>query len=82
MDKQMEMPQGEALEKAMAAAYKVYQENIRDTGELIYRLSRGAKGDMPEKELLEIAMEAVSRCRFSTEQLRDGGKEHGEGAAV
>ena len=60
-------PTGEALEKAMARAYRVYQENTRETGELVFRMIKGAREGVPEKELLEIALEALSRCRISAE---------------
>ena len=70
----MDIPEGEALDRALADAYKVYQDNIRRTGELIYRLTLGAKGSVPEQELLETAEEAISRCRFSAAERSDGGK--------
>ena len=61
------MPEGEALEKAMAEAYRLYQANIRETGELTYRLTKGAREGVPEKELLAIALEALDRCRTGLE---------------
>jgi len=61
------IPEGEALEKAMAEAYRVYQANVRETGELIFQLTKGAREGVPEKELLAIALEALSRCKGSTD---------------
>ena len=55
------------LEKAMAEAYRVYQANVRETGELIFQLTKGAREGVPEKELLAIALEALSRCKGSTD---------------
>ena len=43
-----EMPRGEALERALAGAYRVYQYNIRQTDELIYRITKGAREGVPE----------------------------------
>ena len=63
-----EMPRGEALERALAGAYRVYQYNIRQTDELIYRITKGAREGVPEGELLQTAMTALSRCRFSPEE--------------
>jgi len=63
-----EMPRGEALERALAGAYRVYQYNIRQTDELIYRITKGAREGVPEGELLEMAMTALSRCCFSPEE--------------
>ncbi len=60
-----EMPQGEELERELARAYRVYQFNIRQTDGLIYRITRGAREGVPEGELLEMALTALSRCRFS-----------------
>ena len=51
----------------MARAYRLYQRNIRETGELIYRLTKGARGGVPEKELLGIALEALDKCSFEIE---------------
>ena len=61
------MPAGAELEKAMARAYRVYQDNVRETGELVFRLIKGARDGVPEKELLETALEALSRCRSPQE---------------
>lgn len=58
------MPQGEELERAMAAAYRVYQDNVRETGSLIFDLTKGAREGRSEKELLEIALAALDKCRF------------------
>ena len=58
------MPEGEALEQELAKAYRLYQENIRETGELIFQLTKGAREGVPEGELLDIALQALGRCRF------------------
>ncbi|MBQ9251253.1 MAG: hypothetical protein IJ188_01280 [Clostridia bacterium] len=62
-------PQGEELERALKAAYRLYQANIHDTGALIYELTKGARNGMPEKELLEIALEALEKCRYSADEV-------------
>ena len=64
MEQKESIPEGEALDRAMKQAYRVYQDNIRETGELIYRLTKGAREGAAESELLEIAITALSRCRF------------------
>ena len=58
------MPEGEALEQELAKAYRLYQDNIRETGELIFQLTKGAREGVPEAELLGIALQALERCRF------------------
>jgi hypothetical protein len=75
-------PSGETLEKEMEKAYRLYQENIRRTGDLIYRLTKGAKDGTPEKELIRIAEEAAKRCCFSPEETGRGGDGNGQGTAV
>ena len=64
MEDTKQMPQGEALERELAKAYRLYQENIRETGDLIFQLTKGARECVPEGELLEIALKALERCRI------------------
>ena len=59
-----EMPEGEALTQALAEAYRLYQDNIRETGERIFQLTEGAREGVPERELLETALDALERCRL------------------
>lgn len=61
------IPEGEALDQALAKAYRVYQDNVRETGNLIFDITIGARNGRPEKELLEMALEALGRCRLGTE---------------
>ena len=61
------IPQGKDLDRALAAAYRVYQDNVRETGSLIFDLTKGAREGRSEKELLEIALRALDRCRFGTD---------------
>ncbi len=63
MEKEEKIPEGEELEKLLAQAYRLYQDNIRETGSLIFDLTRGAREGMPEKELLEIALRGLEKCR-------------------
>ena len=63
------IPEGEALTREMAEIYRVYQTNILRTEVDQFRLAKGAKGDLSERELLEIALEALDRCIFSPEEL-------------
>lgn len=58
------IPEGDELVEALNQAYRLYQANIRAADELVYRLTKGARGDVPEKELLAIALEALDRCRL------------------
>ena len=58
------IPTGEALEQQLDKSYRLYQDNIRETGELIFQLTKGAREGVPEAELLDIAMNALDRCRF------------------
>ena len=61
-------PEGEELEKLMARVYRLYQDNIRRADEQVYQLTRGARQGVPEKELLEIALSAMDKCRFSLDE--------------
>ena len=47
------------LKEKMAEAYRVYQRNIREADHLVYELTKGARGDVPEKELLLILADAA-----------------------
>ncbi len=62
-----QIPEGEALEAALAKAYRLYQGNVRRTEQMIYSLTKGAREGMPERELLETALEALKRCRLPEE---------------
>ncbi len=57
----------QALREKMTEAYRVYQRNIREVDHLVYRLTKGARGDVPEKELLETALAALDRCEYGEE---------------
>ena len=39
--------------------YLTYQQNIHKSEELVYDITRGAKGDVPEHDLLLMAVEAI-----------------------
>ncbi len=64
---ELRIPEGEDLEQALSRAYRLYQGNIRQTDELIYRITKGARGNAPEAELLDLTLEALKRCRYSLE---------------
>ena len=68
-EKEIDIPEGDELERAMAGVYRLYQHNIRRTDELIYRITRGARDGVPEEELLNMAMEALERCAVSPEEI-------------
>jgi hypothetical protein len=54
---------------SMEQAYKTYQENIRRADQLIYDITKGAKADVPERELLLMAVEAIARMTDNTALL-------------
>ena len=54
-------------------AYQYYQRNIHAADQLIYRITLGARGNVSERELLGMALEALDRMngtnlRAETEQ--------------
>ena len=51
-----------ALAAKMKDVYRLYQRNIRAVDSLVYRITLGARGDMPEEELLKMAAEAMEKC--------------------
>ena len=51
---------------SMEQAYKTYQDNIRRSEELIYEITKGARGDVSEHDLLLMAVEAISRMTDNT----------------
>lgn len=51
---------------SMEQAYKTYQNNIRKAEELIYDITKGARGDVSEHDLLLMAVEAISRMTDNT----------------
>ncbi len=51
---------------SMEQAYKTYQHNIRRSEELIYEITKGAKGDVSEHDLLLMAVEAIARMNHKT----------------
>ena len=50
----------------MEQAYKTYQNNIRKADELIYEITKGARGGVPERDLLLMAVEAIARMTDNT----------------
>jgi len=70
---------------SMEQAYKTYQNNIRRADELIYAITKGARGDTSEHELLLMAVEAISRMTdntaFRTVVERSLAERSGEGGA-
>ena len=51
---------------SMEQAYKTYQNNIRKADELIYAITKGARGDVSEHDLLLMAVEAIARMTDNT----------------
>lgn len=60
-------PEGEALDRALAEAYMVYQDNVRAAANRIFEITIGARNGRPEKELLEMTLDVLGRCRLGTE---------------
>ena len=54
--------QGEALEEKLKEVYRLYQRNIRAVDPLVYQITLGARGGVPEEELLKLASEALEKC--------------------
>ena len=63
------IPEGKQLEKELAAAYRLYQYNIRQVDEAVYRITLGARNNVPEKELFSLALEALDRCRYEPDEV-------------
>ncbi len=61
-----ENPQTEVDPFSMEQAYKTYQENIRRADQLIYDITKGARGDASEHDLLLMAVEAIARMTDNT----------------
>ena len=51
---------------SMEQAYKTYQENIRKADQLIYDLTKGARGGVSERDLLLMAVEIIARMTDNT----------------
>ncbi len=51
---------------SLEQAYKTYQNNIRKSDQLIYDLTKGARGDVSEHDLLLMAVEAIARMTDNT----------------
>ena len=47
--------------EGLKEAYHYYQRNIHAADQLIYRITLGARGNVPERELLGMALEALDR---------------------
>ena len=77
MEQSLRLPQGKTLEEAMKDAYRVYQANVRAADELVYRITKGAREGVPEGELLDMALQALARCRFSAESGAPDPEERG-----
>ena len=60
-------PEGEALDRALAEAYLVYQDNVRAAANRIFEITIGARNGRSEKELLEMTLDVLGRCRLGTE---------------
>ncbi len=71
---EIRIPEGEELERAITEAYRMYQKNILNTEEAMFRLMKGVKADMPEEEMLAVALDALDRC-ILPEAPADSGKE-------
>jgi len=67
MDDNTQSPETESQNPfSMEAAYKTYQENIRKAGQLVYDLTKGARGDVSEHDLLLMAVEVIARMTDNT----------------
>ena len=54
---------------SMEEAYRTYQNNIRKADQLIYAITKGARGDVSEHDLLLMAVEAIARMTDNTALL-------------
>ncbi len=59
---------------SMETAYKTYQENIRRADALIYEITKGARGNTSEHDLLLMAVEAIARMTDNTALCKVIGK--------
>lgn len=76
MEEERTVPEGEDLDRAVTRGYRIYQHNVREIGEMVFRLTKGAREGVPEKELLAIALDALDRC------VTDEGEINGQSTAV
>ena len=51
---------------SLEEAYKTYQNNIRKSGQLVYDITKGARGNVSEHDLLLMAVEAIARMTDNT----------------
>ena len=51
---------------SLEQAYKTYQNNIRKSDQLIYDITKGARGNVSEHDLLLMAVEAIARMTDNT----------------
>ena len=67
MGEKPETPDAAPLDPfSMEQAYKTYQNNIRRSEELVYEITKGARGDVSEHDLLLMAVEAIARMTDNT----------------
>ena len=64
MAAEAQLEENRELREKMTQAYRVYQHNVRQADSLVYELTKGARGDVPEGKLLEIVIEALDRCDY------------------
>ena len=76
-------PKGEELDRAMAEAYRYYQQNILHAGQLVYQITLGTRNGMDEKELLRLALRALDRMGGTDlEALLEAPPQSGEAGEV
>ena len=64
--KQAENQDAEKDPFSMEEAYKTYQRNIHRSESLIYEITKGARGNVSEHDLLLMAVEAIARMTDNT----------------
>ena len=61
MTEKKEPAENRQVQEEIREGYKWYQGNVRRAGELVYALTKGARGDLPLEDLLGIALKTIDR---------------------
>ena len=61
MAEKKEPAKSQRLMEEIREGYKWYQGNVQRAGELVYSLTKCARGDLSPEDLLEIALKTIDR---------------------
>ena len=63
------LPETGELDQKLTEGWKIYQRNIRAVDQLVYEITKGARGDVPVDQLLSMALKALDQCDFGESLL-------------